>query len=134
MTAGESTMRTRVGYVFMLGLVFLVGCVSSYQSMDEVPDAKRPVYEVTYRYMQCGADNLAALLEAGELPAGVSREQGLEQLAARACEACGTELAAYSDFVSARTGSPEIADVEAAKLKARTQEYMVRDVLDQAAP
>lgn len=119
-------MKNALNTTCILTLFFLIGCVSGYKSLDEVPEAKRPIYDATYSYIDCSLRHYADLVNADPAVAsGDNPETALQQLADKACSACGEELTAYSKVVASQTQRQDIADAEARKLREKTSEKLV---------
>ena len=123
-------MNKAMNIVFILALFFIVGCVTGYKSLDEVPAKQRPIYDVTYNYMYCSLKNYAELVNASPSDnSGKSLETALQKLADKACDACGEELTAYSKFVEEKIQSQDIADTQAQNLRQQTSKKLVTMVL-----
>ena len=119
-------MKKVLNTTCIISLFFLIGCVTGYKSLDEVPETKRPIYDATYSYMDCSLRHYANLVNANpSVASGGSPETALQQLADKACAACGEELAAYSELVASQTQRQDIAEAEARKLREKTSENLV---------
>lgn len=122
-------MRDIVKLISMAIAFLLVGCVASYKSIEDIPEGKRPAYEVTYDYMDCSVKELQAIFNEPQ-PVGKADEAGLKKIAYKACDACDKELTVYRQFLAEKTKEQGVADKEAAKLRERTSEKLVELMQD----
>ena len=124
-----SIMNKLLNLISVLAILFLAGCVTSYQSIEDIPERKRPAYEVTYNYMSCSMNSMNSLVAlVGTGPAGNAgsiSEETMQILADKACDTCDKELDAYSQFLFEKTQMQDLADKEALKLREWTNEKLM---------
>ena len=112
-------------YICILVIFIVVGCVSSYKTIEEVPAKKRPLAEVTYEYMSCSLKKFMGLLEGKPELKADAMEEGLQIIAYKACDTCNAEFDAYTQFIVEKTKDQALADKTAKTLRKQTSDNLV---------